>query len=188
MDASPEPSSARERRRKRPQDQVPSAPRSDRYRQLVNPFEPARVLSEDQVEVIQEAAIRILTEVGVRVLHPEARSLLAGAGARVDESEQHVFIDPELIAASLAEAPPRFDLRSRTGGRDVAMGGNSVAFFPVAGPPNSMDLDRSRRAGTLSDFEDFIKLAQAYDVLHGLTPAVEPQDVPLEVRHLRMTL
>jgi trimethylamine--corrinoid protein Co-methyltransferase len=181
-------SSARERRRKRPQDQVPSAPRSDRYRQLVNPFEPARVLSEDQVEVIQEAAIRILTEVGVRVLHPEARSLLAGAGARVDESEQHVFIDPELIAASLAEAPPRFDLRSRTGGRDVAMGGNSVAFFPVAGPPNSMDLDRSRRAGTLSDFEDFIKLAQAYDVLHGLTPAVEPQDVPLEVRHLRMTL
>ncbi len=68
------------------------------------------------------------------------------------------------------------------------MGGNSVAFFPVAGPPNSIDLDRSRRAGTLSEFEDFIKLTQSYDVLHGLTPAVEPQDVPLEVRHLQMTL
>ena len=178
MDASREQSPPRERRRKRPQDLDPVAPRSERYRHLVNPFEPARVLSEDQVEAIQGAAIRVLTEVGVRVLHPEARSLLAGAGARVDESEQHVFIDPELIAASLEAAPPHFDLRSRTGERDVAMGGNSVAFFPVAGPPNAMDLGRSRRAGTLSDFDDFIKLSQVYDVLHGLTPAVEHRTFP----------
>ena len=188
MDAPTDPGPPRERRRRRTQDVAPTAPRSERYRHLVNPFEPARVLSEDQVEAIHAAAIRIMTEVGIRVLHPEARSLLAEAGARVDESEQHVFMDSDLIASSLAIAPSRFELRSRTGGRDVAMGGNSVAFFPVAGPPNSMDLDRSRRPGTLSDFEDFIKLAQTYEVLHGLTPAVEPQDVPLEVRHLHMTL
>ena len=188
MDASIEQATPRERRRKRAQDLVPAAPRSERYRHLVNPFEPARVLSEDQVDAIQGSAIRILTEVGIRVLHPEARSLLAEAGARVEESDEHVFIDPELIATSIAAAPARFDIRSRTGGRDIAMGGDSVAFFPVAGPPNSMDLDRSRRAGTLNDFEDFVKLTQVYDVLHGLTPAVEPQDVPLEVRHLHMTL
>ena len=145
-------------------------------------------MSDDQVEAIHEAAIKLLAEIGMRVLHPEARSLLQAAGARVDEPGQHVLFDRDLIAASLATAPARFDLRSRAGNRDVAMGGRSVAFFPVAGPPNSIDLDRSRRAGSFSEFEDFVKLTQVYDVLHGLTPAVEPQDVPLEFRHLQMTL
>lgn len=188
MDPSIEPTPTRERRRKRPADLNPSPPRSERYRHLVNPFEPARVLSEDHVYSIHGAALKLLAEVGMRVLHPEARSLLAGAGGRVDEPGQHVFFDPDLVAATIAAAPARFDIRSRTGERDVAMGGRSVAFFPVAGPPHSIDLDRSRRAGSLSEFEDFMKLTQVYDVLHGLSPAVEPQDVPLEVRHLQMTL
>lgn len=61
-------------------------------------------------------------------------------------------------------------------------------MLPVAGPPHAMDLDRGRRPGTLGDFEDFVKLTQHYDVLHCLAPSVEPQDVPLEHRHLHMTL
>jgi len=170
MDAPTARKPPRERRRKRPEDLNPSPPRSERYRHLVNPFEPARALSEDHLEAIHGAAIKLLADVGMRVLLPEARTLLTEAGARVDESEQHVFFDPDLVAASVAAAPARFDIRSRTGERDVAMGGRSVAFFPVAGPPHSIDLDRSRRAGNLSEFEDFIKLTQAYDVLHGLTP------------------
>ena len=141
MDAPTDPSPTRERRRRRSQDVAPTPPRSERYRQLVNPFEPARVLSDDHVEAIHEAAIRILTEVGIRVLHPEARSLLAEAGARVDESEQHVFIDSDLIASSMAAAPSRFDLRSRTGGRDVAMGGNVGRVLSGCG---STQLDGSR--------------------------------------------
>lgn len=188
MDTSTDRGAPRDRRRKRPEGQQTSPARSERYRHLVNPFEPARVLSEDHVDAIHGAAIRVLAEVGMRVLHPQARSLLGEAGALVHEADEHVHFDPDLVAASVAAAPAQFEIRSRNGERDVAMGGRSVAFFPVAGPPHSIDLDRSRRAGSLSEFEDFIKLTQAYDVLHGLTPAVEPQDVPLEVRHLHMTL
>ncbi|MGZ8756016.1 MAG: trimethylamine methyltransferase family protein, partial [Acidimicrobiia bacterium] len=187
MDTSTDPT-PRERRRKRSQDLSPAPPRSERYRHIVNPFEPARILSDDQVDAIHAAAIKLLAEVGMRVLHPEARSLLAAAGARVSESDELVHFDPDLVAASVAAAPARFDIRSRNSERDVAMGGTSVAFFPVAGPPHSIDLDRSRRAGSLSEFEDFTKLTQTYDVLHGLSPTVEPQDVPLEERHLQMTL
>ena len=188
MDAAADRKPPRERRRQRPGDLQTTPPRSDRYRHLINPFEPARAIGDDQVEEIHNAAIKLLAEVGIRVLHPEARRLLEGAGARVDEPGEHVLFDPHLVAASMAAAPAGFDIRSRTGGRDVAMGGRSVAFLPVAGPPHSMDLDRWRRAGSMSEFEDFVKLTQVYDVLHGLTPAVEPQDIPLEVRHLHMTL
>ncbi len=157
-----------------------------RYRHLTNPYEPARILDDDQVEAVHHAAVTLLGETGIRVLHPEARSILAGAGAAVDD--EMVRFDPELVAGSIDTAPARFVLRSRSGERDIEMGGNSVAFLPVAGPPFAVDLDRGRRAGAMSDFEDFIKLSHFFDVIHGLGPSVEPQDVPLETRHLRMTL
>lgn len=144
-------------------------------------------MSSDEVESLHAASLRVLAETGIRVLHPEARGLLAGAGAEVDENTELVRFSAELIETSLAAAPASFELRSRTGERDVAMGGRSVAFFPVAGPPHATDLERGRRAGSLSDFDDFVKLAQTFDVIHSLAPSVEPQDVPLEYRHLEMT-
>lgn len=174
-------------RRRRARKATDSA-RSDKYRRLTNPFEPAKVLSDDEVAGIHEAGLKVLAGTGIRVLHEEARSILKDAGAEVDEDTELVRIDPGLVTESLASAPSRFEIRSRTGTRDVLMGDRSVAFFPVAGPPHSMDLDRGRRAGTKDDYDDFIKLAQSFDVIHGLAPAVEPQDVPLEDRHLEMTL
>ena len=35
-----------------------------------------------------------------------------------------------------------------------------------------------RRAGTVEDFRNLVKLSQAFDVLHTLGGAVEPQDSP----------
>jgi trimethylamine--corrinoid protein Co-methyltransferase len=144
-------------------------------------------MSDDQVETIHREAVKVLAEQGMRVLAEEARHLLVGAGARAGDDEM-VYFDPDLVAGALAAAPPRVVMGSRSGERDFELGGRSVAFFPVSGPPHSHDLDRGRRAGTLTDFEDFVKLTHSFDVLHGLTPAVEPQDVPLEFRHLAMTL
>lgn len=162
--------------------------RTRAYRRLTSPFEPARILSDDQVESIHTAALDLLTRAGMRVLLPEARAILAEAGADVDSDSGMVRLEPDTVTAAVATAPASFELRSRSGERDVLMGGRSVAFFPVAGPPHAMDLDRGRRAGSMSDFEDFIKLSQLFDVIHSLAPAVEPQDVSLENRHLEMTL
>lgn len=165
-----------------------SVARGRLYRRLVNPFEPARIITDDQVETIHQAALELLAVTGIRVLLPEARSILAAAGVSVDEDSEMARFDPSLVTERLAPAPSRFQFHSRTAERDVEMGGRSVMLLPVAGPPHSMDLDRGRRAGTLDDFKDFVKLTQSFDVLHGVSPAVEPQDVPLEVRHLHMTL
>ena len=52
------------------------AARAADYRHLVNPFEPLRVFSDDQVEAIHGAALRVLEEIGVRVLLGEARERL----------------------------------------------------------------------------------------------------------------
>ena len=57
-------------------------------------------------------------------------------------------------------------------------------MMPVGGPPHVTDLDRGRRTGAIEDFENFVRLSQHFDVIHTINPMVEPQDVPLEFRHL----
>ena len=157
-------------------------------RQLSNPFQPLTILSDDQVEAIHRAALELLADTGMKVMLDEARQILGRSETEVDEETEIVRFDPEMVEASVAAAPSSFEIASRTGERNVALGGKSVALLPVAGPPHATDLDRGRRAGKLEDFENFVKLTQAFDVLHALTPAVEPQDIDLEVRHMRMTL
>jgi Trimethylamine:corrinoid methyltransferase len=52
-----------------------------------------------------------------------------------------------------------------------------------AGAPNVTDIDRGRRAGRLADFEDLVRLAQSFDVIHMQCPHVEAQDVEQPFRH-----
>src|SRR5260370_32876092 len=84
--------------------------RSTRYRNLVNPFEPVRIFSDDQVENMHLAALGILERQGMRVLSPRGRAVLAAAGANVDEASQMVRLArgprPPAQAASPAQATP----------------------------------------------------------------------------------
>jgi trimethylamine---corrinoid protein Co-methyltransferase len=157
----------------------------DAHRQLRNPFGGARVLSDDEVEHIHEEAVRFLARHGVKVLLPDARRRFAEAGAEVDDATQMVRIPTDLTTAYLAHAPAEFTIHARNPERSVHVGGDSMMLLPVAGPPYASDRVRGRRAGTLADFDDFVRLTQHADVLHGTTPAVEAQDVPMHERHLR---
>ena len=76
--------------------------RSPRYRHLVNPFEPVRIFSDDQVESMHQAALGMLERQGMRILSPRGRAALAAAGASVDETTHMVRLDPALVAQALA--------------------------------------------------------------------------------------
>jgi trimethylamine--corrinoid protein Co-methyltransferase len=158
------------------------------YRRLRNPFEPLKVLSEDELAHIHESALSILENDGMRVLLPEARARYAAAGASVDEAADTVRIDRSLIAAALSSAPSRIEMTAPNPERNVVLGGQNVAVVPVSGPPNASDLDRGRRPGTLRDLHELLKLAQSFDVIHLLGPSIEPQDIPPAFRHLESTL
>lgn len=161
--------------------------RSRAYRRLVNPFEPMRIYSDDQVAAIHDAALRLLETQGMKVLSAPARLRYAAGGASVDEATQVVRIDRELVARALATTPNEFEFHAVDPARNVAIGGRSVCFAPTSGPPNAMDTIHGRRAGTLEDFRNFMKLSQSFDVLHTLGGSVEPQDVPVHLRHYEMT-
>jgi trimethylamine--corrinoid protein Co-methyltransferase len=158
--------------------------RSSRYRNLTNPFEPTRIFSDDQVESLHQTALGMLENQGMRVLSPRGRAAFAAAGARVDESTHMVHLDRGLVAKALATVPAEVNLIARNPQRSCRVGGRHVVFAPVAGPPSVLETQGTKHTGTMADFRDFVKLSQAFDVIHVLGQMVEPQDAPMPVRHL----
>src|SRR6204780_3864639 len=151
------------------------------YRHLLNPFAPMKVFSDDQVAAIHEAALVMLEKQGMKVLSADARALYRKAGAEVDEAAQNVRLDRELIAASLASAPRDITLHAVDPQRHVPLASPSVAFAVTSGPPNIMDTERGRRAGTFADFCNLMKLCQSLEVIQVLGGAPEPQDIPVNI-------
>jgi len=147
-----------------------------------------RVLSDDQVETMHAAALGILERQGMRVLSPRGRGVLAAGGAEVDEASQMVRLAPALVARALASVPSEVALVARNPERSCRVGGRHVVFAPVVGPPGVSDLQRGKRTGSIADFRDFVRLSQAFDVIHVLGQMIEPQDIPIAERHLETTL
>ncbi len=144
-------------------------------------------MTDEEVVGIHDSALEVLADSGIRVLLPDARKRLAAGGGEVDESDQMVRLDPDLVSAAIVSAPSEFDVVPRNPERRITFGGRHVVMTPVGGPPHATDLDRGRRAGTMDDFCDLVRMSQTFDVLHTTSPMVEPQDVPLAERHLAMT-
>ncbi len=161
--------------------------RSRAYRRLQNPFTPPRIYSDDQVAAIHVAALTLLENQGMKVLSAIGRRRFAEAGASVDESTQVVRIDRGMVAKALATTPSEFTFHTPDPEFNVTIGGRHVCFAPTSGPPNIMDIHNGRRAGTVEDFRNLIKLCQTFDVIHSLGGAVEPQDSPVQVRHFETT-
>ena len=173
----------RERRRAGRASEAREETRKPDYRNLRNPFRSQDVFSETQVAEIQDTALRVLEELGIMVLLPEARAIFRQAGARVDETTQIVRLGREIVAAALSTAPKTILARGGDRRRDLTLELGSLCFVGGAGAPNVTDLDRGRRAGRLADFEDLVRLAQSFDVIHMQCPHVEAQDIEQPFRH-----
>ncbi len=157
------------------------------YRHLKNPLVRQPSFSEDRVEAIHHTALRVIEELGIRVLNKTARQYFRDAGAEVDEATEMVKINSALIEQALETAPSEFMLHGATDQTSVTLGGDNVAFVGIGGAPHISDLDKGKRNGTLEDSRNIIKLSQHFDVIHLLSPNVEPQDIPVNLRHLKVT-
>lgn len=144
-----------------------------------------KLLSADQVEAIHDASMRILEEFGIEVMSPRALSLFEAAGAKVDHATQNVRLDRALVAEKIATAPAAYTLTPRNSERVVRLGGSSLNFTLVAGPPNVHDYERGRRAGNLGDYSDLVRLAQHFNCITMLGNQVcAPVELPANSRHL----
>lgn len=156
------------------------------YRTLRNPFPIMSVFSDDEAANMHETALQTLEELGLRVLLPEAREIFRAAGARVEGDM--VYIGREIVVAALSTAPRRIHCHAASPKRDLILELGALAFQPGAGAPNATDLRRGRRPGSGRDFIEYTRLGQHFDVFHMMSPSVEPQDIPTNLRHYFTTL
>ncbi len=164
------------------------APRRETdYRRLINPFRPQPAFTDDRVAAIHDAALRVLEELGIKVLLPEARQRFASAGALVDEDTMMVRIGRDIVEHALASAPKSIHAHAPSADRDLVYEEGALTFMSGAGAPNVTDRVGGRRPAGLADFTAIAKISQHFDVMHTMTASVEPQDVPVELRHYAMT-
>lgn len=143
-------------------------------------------LSEEALATIEAGAERLAAEVGVQFDHPAALERFRAAGQTVEGSV--VRFDPGFLREQASLAPEQFSLRARERSRDLQIGGDHMIFCPAQGPP-FVRIGGERRDGTMGDLEQLLKLTQVSTVLD--TPGrniVEPNDVPLDSRHLVRSL
>jgi trimethylamine---corrinoid protein Co-methyltransferase len=181
----------RPRRERRTGGKVPLLP----WRRIVNPFTPLELLSADQVEAIHRAGLAILRDVGVEVLSARALDLFELAGASVKREGDaagrgaagRVRLDPDQTGELIRTAPSNFGLHARNPERNLIFGERHLVFGAVGGPAFVTDIDQGRRPGNLADFQDYVRVIGALDIVHqeGGGP-LEPTDLPVETRHLDM--
>lgn len=153
---------------------------------LSRQVEPRVLISDEGLEIIEHNADRILAEVGVDIHHPRTLERFRAAGATVDG--ERVRFEPGMVRSIIADtAPAEFIQHARNPARSVHIGGSDTVFAPAYGSPFVRDLEGGRRYATISDFENFVKLASLHPNLHHSGGTVcEPVDLPVNKRHFDM--
>lgn len=149
------------------------------------------LLDEESLVKIEQATDTILAEIGIEFRDDaETVDLFREAGGQVtkiSDIASNIKFEPGMIGEILKTAPQRFTQHARNPARSVQIGGDAMVFAPAYGSPFVMDVDKGRRYGTLSDFENFVKLAQSSPWLHHSGGTIcEPTDIPVNKRHLDM--
>ncbi len=146
-------------------------------------MEPARIVSDDELESLHLASLDVLESIGIDVMLSEARDYFARAGASIDG--ERVRIPGDVIMNAIATVPSRFTFHARNPDNTIQIGDGWLAFGTVGSAPNSSDLAHGRRPGNLEDYRRFLKLAQSFNCIDFISGyPVEPIDVHASLRHL----
>jgi trimethylamine--corrinoid protein Co-methyltransferase len=132
--------------------------------------------------------MRLLKEQGILVLeYPPARETFKQNGAAVEGDL--VKIDEDTLMHFVKQAPSTFTQLARNPANNLTLGGRSMVFAPVYGPPFVGSLDWGRRRATIEDFRNFAKLTYMAEHLHHNGGTLcEPNDIDVKERHLDMLL
>jgi trimethylamine--corrinoid protein Co-methyltransferase len=147
-----------------------------------------KVLSDEQVYDIHQAALEILWRTGVLVKAPAARDLLRRAGAVVDEETMVCRIPGYVIEEALERAPSSFTLHARDPANDVHVSTRSLHYEPMIGRLNCYDYaSGTTHRTTLEDVGHLVKLADAlpnYHLLHSGAIMPQIEGVPIRATHV----
>lgn len=143
------------------------------------------LLSKEMIQRVLDEAFELMTRPGIKVQSPEARRLLAGAGAQVDEESEVAVISEALARSALETVPAQFFLYDRDGEPRVNYEGDAVHFDPGSSGVHILDADTlEHRPSYAADLIKIIKLAETLPEYAAQSTAVVCNEVPKSIGDL----
>lgn len=146
-----------------------------------------RVMSDDQIKSIHQAAIRLIEKVGVKVENKEALKIYADNGCNVNFKNNIVKISEETLMEFLSYVPDKIALCGKKPEYDIELDCNSSFLMGGAAAVSVLDLEGVYRKPNIKDLYDFTRLQDALDNIHIICPMVIPQDVDPLISELVMS-
>jgi len=154
---------------------------------ILRPFE---ILSTEQVDKIDRAAMTVLMRVGVKMQHDGILKILDDAGAEVDYGQKVAKIPEQLVREVLRKAPRSYIAYGRDPEKACFIGEDYVHMR--GGGTHHMIVDpisKTTRPATMKDLEDGTRLLDGLENVHlmgnpGSGHWTVPQDVPVPIRDL----
>jgi trimethylamine--corrinoid protein Co-methyltransferase len=136
-----------------------------------------RVLSDDQIWEIKQAAFDVLEKAGCDVLHEGAVELLKKAGALV--KGERVKVPRYIVEECIRTAPKGFTIYDREGKRAMEVEGRKSYYGTSTASPNTRDAFSGEiRETRVADIALGAKVADALPNLDWVMPMGSSQDVP----------
>ena len=125
-----------------------------------------RLLSDDQLEEMFQAALRVLEEIGLDVYNEEARQILGENGANVEDLR--VRIPSYMVKRALSTAPRSFTVWARDGDaeKNIYIGAGRPHYGPGPTCPNFLDPSTAQRREYLR--QDASAVAKVCDALPNI--------------------
>lgn len=136
-----------------------------------------RVLSNDQVWEIKQAAFEVLEKAGCQVLHRGAQQLLKQAGATVNGDR--VKVPRYIVEECVRTAPKGITIYNRAGQRALEVEGRKSYYGTSTASPNTKDaLTGEIHETRVADIALGARVADALPHIDWVMPMGSSQDVP----------
>jgi trimethylamine--corrinoid protein Co-methyltransferase len=143
------------------------------------------LLTQEMIARILDEAFQLMLKPGIKVQSAEARQLLAGAGARVDEANEIAFIPEKVVQEALETAPSTFHLYDRHGNPKVIYGGDAVQFDPGSSGVHVLDPETlEHKPSYTADLVRLVKVAEMLPQYAAQSTAVVCNEVPKAIGDL----
>ena len=142
-------------------------------------------LSPELVQRILDEAFLLMLNPGIKIQSPEARELLASAGAEVDEAAQVVRVPENIVRTALGTVPHEFFLYDRCGLPKVRYGGDTVQFDPGSSGVHILDPETgNHRPSETKDLARLVKVTEMLTQYDAQSTAVVCNEIPKEIGDL----
>ncbi|MCF7890023.1 trimethylamine methyltransferase family protein [Candidatus Bipolaricaulota bacterium] len=140
-----------------------------------------KLLSDDEVDLIHESALKLLKKVGVKVDSDEFLEILDSNGARVNHKNGRAKLPPEVVRDYLELAPSKVTLHGRKEEYDLNLEDRKVHYGTGGAAVKILDLNSEEvRPPTLEDQARLARLVEKLENVHFFQTPVVPTDVPEE--------